>query len=161
MDRYIPTCTSTYRVHTTHHYSRWSQPLASYAFRPHHRLPISILLGRTTHVVPDISSSVCPFAFWQLSSPSYDLVPHHSGCLPFSMLLCCTSHAVPDIGSSLRPFAFRQLNHFPLLQVRSRTSLSRPAPALHVPGCVAFLPQPWPSLSMPYPPPMSLSLACG
>jgi hypothetical protein len=83
----------------------WPPSQPSYAFGPHHGLPISMLLGRTTHAVPDIGSSVRPSTLRQLSSPSDDLVPHH--CSPFSMLLGCTSHAVPDIGSSLRPFAFR------------------------------------------------------
>ncbi len=95
-----------------------SQP--SYTFRPpHHGLPISMQLGRTTHAVPDICSSVCPFTFRQLSSPSYDLVPRR--CSLFSMLLGCTSHAVPYISSSLRPFAFRQLYHFPRSCMISKT----------------------------------------
>jgi hypothetical protein len=116
----------------------WPPSQPSYAFHPHHGLPISMLLGRTTHAIPDIGSSVRPFTSRQLSSPSYDLVPHHSS--PFSLLLGCTSHAVPDIGSSLRPFALRQLDNFPRL--RSRTCSSRPAPALQAPRCSTFLPRP-------------------
>jgi hypothetical protein len=88
-----------------------SQPSSESAFHPHHGLQILMLLGRTTHAVPDIGSSVRPFAFQQLSSPSYDFLPRQG--LLFSMLLGCTSHAVPDIGSSLSPFAFQQLDYHP------------------------------------------------
>jgi hypothetical protein len=65
-------------------------------------------------VVPNIGSSVCPFAFRQRSSLSYDFlrVPPTS-LLAVINAFGCTSHAVPDIGSSVCPFAFRQLDHYP------------------------------------------------
>ncbi len=44
-------------------------------------------LGSTTHAVPDIGSSVSPFAFLQRSSLSCDFLPHH--CSPVSMLFGC------------------------------------------------------------------------
>ncbi len=62
----------------------------------------------------------------QLSSPSYNVFPHHGSL--FSMLLGCTSwHAVPNIGSSLqvRPFAFQQLNHNSTLTFQVTSSTPR------------------------------------
>jgi hypothetical protein len=66
-------------------------------------------LGRTTHAVPDIGFSVCPFACLHLSS-FFLRLPSTS---QLAVLNAFRLHVTRGsrIGSSLRPFAFWQLNH--------------------------------------------------
>jgi hypothetical protein len=117
----------------------WSPSQPSYAFHIMDRRS----LGRTTHAVPDIGSSVRPFAFRPRSSLSYDFL----GVPPTSLLavinlIAFRLHVTRGSRHRFkpRPFAFRQLDHHPAPSFKQ--ALSRLAQAPPAPGCLAFLPRP-------------------
>jgi hypothetical protein len=132
-----------------------------------------------------------PFACWPPSQPSYAFHPNHGPPILRSHDTRGSRHRFQrsSLRFSAGLLTFLRLpptsllaiiNAFLLLVTRgsrhrfqpSSLSISAARPPsrafIHVsvhlapsPGCFAFLPRPWPSLSIPYPPPVSLSLACG